>query len=87
MEEARRLVCLPGNDFSWAGWEDETDALREIDGLIARLKTGELPDPLQLRVLFAPTGPLQELSISSGWGEAFPALSERFDREYELAVR
>ena len=32
-----------------------------------------------LVMLFMPTGPLQELSIDSGWGEAFIDLSTRFD--------
>ena len=32
-----------------------------------------------MEVLFAPTGPIQEVSLSSGWGKEFLALSERFD--------
>lgn len=87
MEEARRLVCRPGNDFSWSGWEEEADAAREIDGIIFQLKSGQLPDPSQMRVLFAPTGPLQELSMSSGWGQEFLLLADRFDGEFEQAVR
>lgn len=83
IEAARRLVCRPGNDFSWSGWDGEDDAAREIDGIIFQLKSGQLPDPAQMRVLFAPTGPLQELSMSSGWGEEFLLLAESFDREFE----
>jgi hypothetical protein len=30
-------------------------------------------------VLFAPTGPLQELSLSSGWADDFLKLASRFD--------
>lgn len=86
MEEARRLVCRPGNDFARSGWEGEADAAREIDGILFQLKAGQLPDPLQLRILFAPTGPLQELSMASGWGEAFLALAERFDGEFGRAA-
>ena len=32
-----------------------------------------------MSVLFAPTGPMQELSIDSGWGQEFIALADRFD--------
>ena len=35
-EEARRLLSLPDNDFSWSGWEDTEDALKEIDAVLAR---------------------------------------------------
>lgn len=36
-----------------------------------------------MRVVFAPTGPLQEVSLSSDWAEAFMALARRFDEVYE----
>lgn len=83
IEEARRLICLPDNDFAWSGWADAADALAEIDPLLDALKADRLPDPRHLALLFAPTGPLQELSISSGWGAEFLALAERFDQEIE----
>ncbi|WP_194814929.1 hypothetical protein [Nocardia sp. XZ_19_385] len=36
--------------------------------------------PHTLVVLFAPTGPLQDLSISSGWAERYLELAARFDQ-------
>lgn len=33
---------------------------------------------------FIPTGPLQEVSISSGWGDEFCALADRFDAAMAL---
>lgn len=32
-----------------------------------------------LRNIFAPTGPLQELSLSSGWGEEYLRLAAQLD--------
>ena len=32
-----------------------------------------------MAVLFLPTGPIQEVSLSSGWGDEFVALADRFD--------
>ena len=32
-----------------------------------------------LSVLFAPTGPMQKVCTSSGWGNDFLALADRFD--------
>jgi len=31
-------------------------------------------------ILFLPTGPIQEVSLSSGWGNELVALADRFDR-------
>ncbi len=79
MEETRTFLARPDNDFAWSSWKDATTALREIDGLISRLKQGVLPPRLALTVLFLVTGPIQEVSVSSGWGKQFLALAKRFD--------
>ncbi|WP_135211446.1 hypothetical protein [Vitreimonas flagellata] len=77
--EVRTLLARAENDFDWSSWEDETAALEEIDGLLANLRAGNPPDTHTMRVLFAPTGPMQEVSLSSGWGNRFLELAERFD--------
>jgi hypothetical protein len=79
LSEARVLLANPENNFLWSSWEDSSDALEEIDGLLAQLKAGQLPSAGSLRVLFLPTGPIQEVSISSGWGDEFLELANRFD--------
>lgn len=76
---ARDLVALPQNDFSWSGWRDAEEALAEIDGIISRLRAGDVPETIVMAVLFAPTGPMQELSMSSGWGNRFLQLASEFD--------
>jgi hypothetical protein len=80
-EDAMTAVSQPDNDFSWSGWEGRNDALAEMGAILAELRVGSMPDRLQMAVLFAPTGPLQELSMSSGWARAFLELADRFDRE------
>ncbi|MDR3460607.1 MAG: hypothetical protein P4N60_24525 [Verrucomicrobiae bacterium] len=77
--EARVFLARSHNDFAWSSWDGTADALREIDGLISRIASGDMPKRLDLEVLFAPTGPIQEVSVSSGWGEEFLGLAERFD--------
>ncbi len=79
LRDTRALIARPENNFDWSSWEDGAAALREIDALIECVCNGAEPDPLQLRVLFAPTGPIQEVSLSSGWGEIFLKLAQRFD--------
>ena len=82
LREAKALLALESNDFSWSSWRDQNQAVSEIDSIIAKLENGAIPD---MRILFAPTGPIQEVSLSSGWGNQFMELAERFDKEYEIA--
>jgi hypothetical protein len=73
-------VCLarPDNDFSWSSFLDADAALYELDGLTAAVRASGVV-PAMLAVLFAPTGPIQEVSLSSGWGTEFLGLADRFD--------
>lgn len=73
------LVSLDDNDFSWSSWGDRDTATRELHGLHEIVHQGSLPSHLTISVIFAPTGPMQELSMSSGWGEAFVRLADYFD--------
>ena len=79
LREARSLLARPENDFAWSSWPDAGAALAELDGLIATLEAGRLPSRLAVSVLFAPTGPIQEVSLSSGWADEFLALAARWD--------
>lgn len=83
LREARSWLALPGNDFVWSSWADAPDALTEVDRRIAAIEAGELPSRLDLAVLFAPTGPVQEVSLSSGWAGEFLALAAKFDAAAE----
>jgi len=85
LTEARTLLTLPTNDFSWSSWEGEEASTKEIDALIHSLQAGRLPPRPDLDVLFVVTGPIQEVSLSSGWGWEFIALAERFDRACDSA--
>ncbi len=79
LQRTREALSRPGNDFAWSRWRDAEEAVREVDGMIATLRSGRLPDKLQMQVLFAPTGPIQEVSISSGWDQEFIQLAGDFD--------
>lgn len=77
--QARALLARPENDFSWSSLESADDALREVDALLASIAAGRVPPRSEMEVLFAPTGPIQEVSLSSGWADEFLQLAERFD--------
>jgi len=84
LEAAVELVSLPGNDFAWSSWADAEGARAEVEGLIAALRRGARPPCASL---FAPTGPLQEVAVGSGWGDAFLGLAQRFDQVEALLGR
>jgi hypothetical protein len=75
--DVRAVVALPENDFTWSSWIDADQALAKIESIIEKIRQGKFP--VSADVLFLPTGPLQELSLSSGWGDEFIVLANRFD--------
>jgi hypothetical protein len=79
LEEARALLARPDNDFAWSSFEGSEEAIAEIDDHIARVRRGDGSKRVEMRALFGPTGPIQEVSISSGWSEAFLKIAQRFD--------
>ena len=73
------LLSLEENDFAWSSWEVSAMAVAEVKKILAIVESGGIPEQLALAVIFAPTGPMQEVSLSSGWGEAFLKVAERYD--------
>jgi len=84
IEEARALLARPENVYSWSSFMDTEAALSEIDELAVKVRRdGEVP--FMLTVLFTSTGPIQEVSLSSGWRDKFLALAGRFDAAIGVA--
>ena len=61
----------------YSGWDNAAEACAEIDGVLASLRAGTITRGASF--LFLPTGPLQEESLTSGWGDEFVDLANRFD--------
>lgn len=61
LESALELVSLSDNDFTWSSWADAVEAKAEIQLLIGQVQSGALPSRAKVSILFAPTGPLQEV--------------------------
>ncbi|MGF1767080.1 hypothetical protein L4D06_06805 [Enterovibrio makurazakiensis] len=80
LESAVELVQIPDNDFCWSYWEDAEEASKEITKFLNMAKSYGLPERAEVGVMFAPTGPLQELSLSSGWAEPFLKVAEKYDQ-------
>lgn len=75
--KVRALVQLPDNNFDWSSWENAEAALSEIDAIVKYIRRGKIPSAAE--ILFLPTGPLQETSLSSGWGSEFVEIANQFD--------
>lgn len=78
MSPALKLIGILEETKAILG-EDDQDLHQEIDGYIDWIRRGEPRDWIKLKILYAPTGVLQDLSLSNGWGERFLDLAERFD--------
>ena len=76
----RTLDLVRGSSSSvWA--HDEVPRIAEdLEAAILALKSGARVDRARLRILFAPTGSIQETAMSNGWGDEFLALSACVDR-------
>ena len=85
LRETRAFLERRDNDFAWSSWEDAPAALREIDAIVTRIESGDMPQRADIEVLFLPTGPIQEVGLSSGWGQQFVELASRFDSAIEQA--
>jgi hypothetical protein len=80
LEAARERLVRPENDYSCSSWPDAEAADYELGEFIVRLQDGAGVDRADLALLFAPTGPIQEVSLSSGWTDTFLRLAADFDR-------
>ncbi len=78
--QARAYLALEDNDFTWSSWEDQDAATAEIDELIRLLRQDILPATVELEVLFTVAGPIQEVSLSSGWSKQFLTIATEFDK-------
>jgi hypothetical protein len=79
LRRAKTLVSRTGNRFGWSRWNDADDAIREIDFKISLIGTQPEPDPFVVADLFVWTGPMEDLSIASGWVDDFEDLAQQFE--------
>ncbi|MEN9578095.1 MAG: hypothetical protein RJA70_1104 [Pseudomonadota bacterium] len=79
LKDARLLLEIPQNDFQYSPWNDRADALLALDHFAAELTAGQMP-ARALKVYFSATGPLQDVSMASGWQHQFVDLAVRADK-------
>ena len=77
--EKVKSYLIPDTDMIFTRYENVKDYTNYLEQLLIKIKTGDIEALYKLKLEFAPTGNLQELSISNGWGKAFLKIAEDFD--------
>ena len=80
LQETQAFLRRPENDFAWSKWDDAGKAVSDMDSHIAAMERDDYSTLSDLSLLFAPTGSIQEVAESSGWGAEFLTLAARFDK-------
>lgn len=73
--------------MTWSYFESPEAAVTEVEQFLVRAQQHDPDVIFELRVLFAPTGALQDTSMNSGWAERFLELAETFDNATKGATR
>jgi hypothetical protein len=79
----RTKVLIDGSEESCYAGLSPTEIGMDLSIAIDALNKGDEIDRDQLRMHFAPTGPLQETAMMSGWTDEYMKISERFDSAVE----
>ncbi|WP_054811281.1 hypothetical protein [Nocardia arizonensis] len=74
------IVRAVDQDMMWqATYADTEELVSDIEDHTARLRRGDHTRLRDLSFTFAPTGPLCEIAIGSGWSDRYLALADRLD--------
>jgi len=79
LNEIIELVSTRDTNMVWSTFDTKEVLILELENYIQRLKNSDFSSIEQLISLFLPTGDLQEIAISSGWGEEYLSISKKFD--------
>jgi hypothetical protein len=67
------------SDMTWTAYPDAETMRNELAGYRQKLEQEDFSVLPALRLLFAPTGSLQEFAMSNGWGREYLDLADTFD--------
>lgn len=75
-----RALLDRSKEEGW-GLEEPREVMQQMDEMIdAIFFEDRRPLPKYWSILFAPTGPLQEISMANGWHDAYLKLSKEYDK-------
>lgn len=74
------MVDSPNTNLTWSRYNNITELLQELDLYTEKIIRNDASVINDLKILIAPTGSLQEISIDNGWGDDFIEISSRLDK-------
>jgi hypothetical protein len=75
------------SDMTWTTYETPAQLRDELEVYINQFQADDISSLEKIKMLFLPTGTLQEHSICNGWTDEFLNLSTEFDRLYMTIKR
>ena len=63
-------------------YDNERDLIEDLRDHAERMRRGDSSRLPELRYVLLPLGALNEIAFSSGWGESYVRLANRFDEIY-----
>jgi hypothetical protein len=83
VDELLAIVQSNRQDLNWQPhYDNERDLIEDLRDHAERMRRGDGSRLPKLRYVLLPTGALNEIAFSSGWGESYVRLANRFDEIY-----
>ena len=76
----KNLLSLPTTDVVWSSYNSADEAIKDLEEIEKGLKNSDKNVVDRLCYLLSPTGSLQEISISSGWGYEFLDIADALEK-------
>jgi len=80
LQRLKYLLSQPSTDVSYSKYISPKEVIDELDLIEKKVLKFDDVAVNKLLFLIAPTGDLQEISISSGWGYEFLDIAEAIER-------
>lgn len=83
IDELLAIIRSSPQDLDWQSeYEDEQDLLEDLHDHAERIRREDTSRLPELKYVLFPTIALNEIAFSSGWGEPYVRLANRFDELY-----
>jgi hypothetical protein len=83
IDELVAIVQAHPQDLNWQPhYDNERQLINDLRDHAHRMQQGDDSRLAELKFVLLPTGDLNEIAFSSGWGDAYVTLANRFDELY-----
>jgi hypothetical protein len=83
IDELVAIVQAHPQDLNWQPhYDNEQQLVSDLRDHARRIRQGDGSRLAELKFSLLPTGDLNEIAFSSGWGDAYVRLANRFDELY-----